>query len=208
MMDCGSDYEKQWLPIIALEGPSGIGKTTLLRATAERLTRAAIPVEMASNNDSGRWHPVIRDLAAHPDRALTLALATAAARAELREGARRPLLCDRYVLSTLVYQRFAGLPIDYLYSINRPLLSASVTIVLRLGADELTERRRGRPRKSDFFKDRLDINREIELYDEGSALLEQNGHHVSVVDASADENTIADRLSAELTSSLAKFRLA
>lgn len=205
MTDSGSDRETQWLPIVALEGPSGVGKTTLLRAIAERLTRAAIPVEMASNNDSGRWGPVIRDLALDPDRSLTLALATAAARAELRETARRPLLCDRYVLSTLVYQRFAGVPVDYLYSINRPLLAASVTIVLRLDADELAERRRGRPRKSDWFKDRLDVNREIELYDEASALLEQKGHHVSIVDASADQSTIADRLSAELASSLAKF---
>ncbi|MGY4198977.1 dTMP kinase [Bradyrhizobium sp. USDA 4520] len=206
MTDSGSEREKQWLPIIALEGPSGVGKTTLLRATAERLTGAAAPIEVASNNDSGRWGRVIRDLAADPDRPLTLALATAAARAELREAARRPLLCDRYVLSTLVYQRFAGVPIEYLYSINRPLLATSLTIVLRIEARELAERRRSRPGRSDWFKDRLDINREIELYDAGSALLEQRGHRVSTIDASVDKSTIADQLSAEISSELAKFR--
>lgn len=197
--------EKDWLPIVSLEGPSGVGKSTLLRSIADRLGRGLIPVDLGSNNDSGRWGTVIRELAASPDRPLTLALATAAARAELREAARRPLLCDRYVLSTLVYQRFAGISIDYLYAVNCPLLDGAVTVALRLDADELTERRRSRPAKSDWFKDQLDVGREIELYDEASEYLVRQGHDVRVVDASMDELVIVDRLSAELASMWAKF---
>jgi dTMP kinase len=199
MTDDGSGGD-DWLPIVALEGPSGVGKTTLLREISKRLAQADVPVDLASNNDSGRWGPLIRDLANHSDRPLTLALATAAARAELRETARRPLLCDRYVLSTLVYQRFAGVPLDYLYAANRPLLAGSVTIALRLEADKLAERRRDRARKFDWFKDRLDIGREIDLYDEASKLLAKKGHDVRVVDASMDQNTIAERLATELAS--------
>lgn len=185
-----------WFPIVALEGPSGVGKSTLLDLISDRLIREAIVFEQCSNNDSGRWRSVIRDLAGAPDRPLTLALATAAARAELREGALRPRLCDRFVVSTLVYQRFAGLPLDYLYAANGPLLAASVTFVLRVDAEALLVRRRRRRRKPDWFKDQLGIGEEIELYDQAAAFLTAHGHDVRLVDASADETTLAEQLAA------------
>ncbi|WP_456748543.1 AAA family ATPase [Bradyrhizobium sp. USDA 4354] len=187
-----------WFPIVALEGPSGIGKSTLLHLISDRLLRENIAFDRCSNNDSGRWSTVIRDLANAPARPLTLALATAAARAELRESAQRPQLCDRFVVSTLVYQRFAGLPFDYLYAANRPLLAGAVTFVLQLDAPALDARRCSRPRKSDWFKDRLQIDEEIALYDEAAAVLTANGHDVRAVDASVDETTIAQQLADEI----------
>jgi len=187
-----------WFPIVALEGPSGIGKSTLLHLISDRLIRDGIRFEQCSNNDSGRWSTVIRELASGPDRPLTLALSTAAARAELREGAQRPQLCDRFVISTLVYQRFAGLPMEYLYAANHPLLAAAVTFVLRLDAEALLARRSSQVRKPDWFKDRLGIGEEVELYDQAAALLTANGHDVRMMDASADEKTLAAQLAAEI----------
>ncbi len=198
--------QNRWLPLIALEGPSGVGKSTLLRAIAARLADAAITAELASNNDSGRWPPIIRGLAALPDRPLSLALATAAARAELRESATRPLLCDRYVISTLVYQRFAGVPLEYLYATNLPLLSSSVTFVLKLNAAELADRRRHSPEKSDWFKEHLDMEQELKLYDDASELLSKKGHDVRIVDASMDEGSLADCLFVDIDAMWARFR--
>ncbi|WP_426409466.1 dTMP kinase [Bradyrhizobium ganzhouense] len=197
---------REWLPIAALDGPSGVGKTTLLEGIADRLRRSAVRMELASNNDSGRWRQVIRELAGSPEHPLTLALSTASARAELREAARGPVLCDRYVLSTLVYQRFAGISMDYLYVVNRPLLAGSVTFALRLEAEELAERRKSRAHKSDWFKDRLDVRREVEMYEEASTYLVQKGHDVRIVDASMDKVAIVEGLSVELASLWAKFR--
>lgn len=187
-----------WFPIVALEGPSGIGKSTLLHLISDHLIRDGIRFEQCSNNDSGRWSTVIRELASAPNRPLTLALATAAARGELREGALRPQLCDRFVISTLVYQHFAGLPLEYLYATNRPLLAASVTFVLRLDAEALLARRSSRARKPDWFKERLGVGEEIELYDQAAALLTANGHDVRMKDASPDEATLAAQLAAEI----------
>lgn len=185
-------------PIVALEGPSGIGKSTLLDLISEDLIRADVAFDRCSNNDSGRWSAVIRDLAGAGDRPFTLALATAAARAELREGARQLQLCDRFVVSTLVYQRFAGVPIDYLYDVNGPLLKGSTTFVLRVRSEALEERRRSRPRKSDWFKDRISTGEEIKFYDEAAAFLRAHGHDVQVVDASRDAMTLSRQLAAEI----------
>ncbi|WP_165637633.1 hypothetical protein [Bradyrhizobium shewense] len=185
-------------PIVALEGPSGIGKSRLLDLISEDLIRADVAFDRCSNNDSGRWSAVIRDLAGAGDRPFTLALAAAAARAELREGARQLQLCDRFVVSTFVYQRFAGVPIDYLYDVNRPFLKGSTTFVLRLGSEALEERRRSRPRKSDWFKDRIGTGEEIELYDEAAAFLRTQGHDVRVVDATLDAMTLSRQLAAEI----------
>ncbi|MEI9923540.1 MAG: hypothetical protein WDN50_08415 [Bradyrhizobium sp.] len=193
-----SQHAAGWYPIVALEGPSGIGKSTLLDLISENLTRQGISFDRCSNNDSGRWKPIIRDLASVADRPLSLALATAAARAELREGARRPQLCDRFVVSTFVYQRFAGLSIDYLYLTNRPVLSGLVTFVLRLEEEALEARRSNRAQKSDWFKDRLCIREEIELYDAAAKLLKDNGHDVRMIDASFDSETLSRALSAEI----------
>lgn len=187
-------------PIVALEGPSGIGKSTLLHLISDDLIRANVSFDLCSNNDSGRWSAVIRDLASTPDQSLTLALATAAARAELRERARRPQLCDRFVVSTLVYQRFARVPVDYLYDVNWPVLAKSVTFVLRLEAEALEERRRSRSAKSDWFKDRLKPSEEIEFYDEAAEFLKGHGHDVRVVDALPDETTLARALTTEIAS--------
>lgn len=187
-----------WPPIVALEGPSGIGKSTLLHAISGHLLRKQIAFDRCSNNDSGRWGSVIRDLASASEKPLTLALATAAARAELRESAQRPQLCDRFVVSTLVYQRFAGVPVDYLYAANQPLLAGSVTFVLWLDATALHARRCSGPQKSDWFKDQLGIDEEIALYDEAAALLIAEGHDVRAVDASADETAIAEQLAAQI----------
>lgn len=196
MLADDSSRTTAWPPIVALEGPSGIGKSTLL--PSDHLLRKQIAFDRCSNNDSGRWGSVIRDSASGSEKPLALALATAAARAELRESAQRPQLCDRFVVSTLVYQRFAGLPVDYLYAANLPLLAGSVTFVLRLDATALDARRCRRPRKSDWFKNRLGIDEEIALYDEATALLIAEGHDVRAVDASADETAIAEQLAAQI----------
>jgi thymidylate kinase len=190
--------EATWHPIVALEGPSGVGKSTLLNLVSDNLLRKGVSFDRCSNNDSGRWKPVIRGLAGVAGRPLSLALATAAARAELREAARRPQLCDRFVVSTLVYQRFAGVPMDYLYSANRPMLAGSVTFVLRIDAEALAARRCDRIRRSDWFKDRLGVREEIDLYDEAAALLRDKGHDVRALDASLDIGILSQRLSIEI----------
>jgi thymidylate kinase len=160
--------------------------------------RASFRVE--SNNDTGLWSDLIRSVARRPKAALTLALATAGARAELREGADVSILCDRYVLSTFVYQRFAGISLDYLYAVNLPLLTRSVTFALTLDHSVLATRRKERQSsRHDWFKEALDIRREIQLYDEAVGELQRRGHDIRVVDASAGIDVLVNSLAPEIS---------
>jgi thymidylate kinase len=188
-----------WPILIAIEGPSGCGKSTLLRALESQLTDSHRSFRTASNNDTTGWSELIRSLAARPRAAMALALATAGARAELREEADRPVLCDRYVLSTFVYQRFAGLSIDYLYAVNQPLLSRSVTFALTATPAVLAARRSERQSaRCDWFKQELDIGREVRLYEEAVDELSGRGHDIRRVNASDEVGALARRLAPEI----------
>lgn len=188
-----------WPILIAVDGPSGCGKSTLVRALERELAASRISFHLASNNDTASWGVLIRSLAASPHARIALALATAGARAELREGADRPVLCDRYALSTFVYQRFAGLSFDYLYAINKPLLTRSVTFVLTASAPLLVDRRRAQQTaRRDWFKQELDVNSEIGFYAEAVLELTNRGHDIRSVDASEDVDKIARKLAPEI----------
>jgi thymidylate kinase len=191
--------DPSWPILIAVEGPSGCGKSTLLRALESKLAEHSTSFRMASNNDAGLWGGLIRSLATRPHSRMALALATAGARADLREAADKPILCDRYALSTFVYQRFAGLSFEYLYAVNQPLLNRSVTFALIAAPDLLAERRtEQQPVRRDWFKQELDIPSEIQLYEEAVHELTERGHDIRRVDASDEVDALARKLAPEI----------
>jgi len=183
-----------WPLLVALEGPSGCGKSTLVPLVAAGLVQQGVPALAVSNNDSGRWGPVIRDLAGRPDRSLTLALATAAARAELREGSSHDviLICDRYVMSSFVYQGFAGVSQDALWGFNADLMAGASSYLLQLSAVDLERRRGLRPAgKTDWFKGQLTAQDEIQLFAKAADALGSRGHSVKAVDAAPIAQEVA-----------------
>jgi thymidylate kinase len=199
MADDYSVRSRSWPILVAIEGPSGCGKSTLLKALEKQLAGQRVSFRVASNNDTGLWSDLIRSVARRPEAALTLALATAGARAELREGADMPVLCDRYALSTFVYQRFAGIPLDYLYALNLPLLTRSVTFALTLDYPALAFRRKQQQSaRRDWFKDALDVRREVELYEEAVDELQRRRHDIRVVNASAGIDVLVHSLAPEI----------
>jgi thymidylate kinase len=188
-----------WPILIAIDGPSGCGKSTLLRALESELADHCTTFRMASNNDSGPWGGLIRSLAARPQARMALALATAGARADLREEAHKPILCDRYALSTFVYQRFAGLSFEYLYAINEPLLKRSVTFALTTTAAVLADRRSEQKlARHDWFKQELDLPTEIQFYEQAVDQLTERGHDVRRVGASDEVDVLARKLAPEI----------
>jgi thymidylate kinase len=191
---------RSWPMLIAIEGPSGSGKSTLLRALESELASHNVPFCVASNNDSGLWSGLIRSLADRPQARMALALATAGARADLREGADLPILCDRYVLSTFVYQRFVGVPFDYLYAVNQPLLKRSVTFALCITPSLLAKRRNEQQSaRRDWFKKTLDIREEVRLYEEATSQLKQRDHDIRTVLASDEVDALVRKLAPEIT---------
>jgi thymidylate kinase len=199
MADLHLIRNRAWPILVAIDGPSGCGKSTLLRAVEAELAGRDVSFCTASNNDSGAWGGLIRALAKRPEARTALALATAGARAQLREEAHKPVLCDRYALSTFVYQRVAGLSFDYLYAVNEPLLNRSVTFALMTTEESLTSRRSEQQSiHRDIFKDGLSAHEEIQLYEQAIAELKRREYDIRRVDASGEVDAIVRKLAPEI----------
>ncbi|MDA7028404.1 dTMP kinase [Bacillus sp. CLL-7-23] len=116
---------------ITLEGPEGAGKTTILQAVTQQLTKNGYPV-LATREPGGiEIAEQIREVILNPNNTnmdpKTEALLYAAARRQhlvekvqpaLKKG--KVVLCDRFIDSSLAYQGYArGLGIDEVLSINQ-----------------------------------------------------------------------------------------
>ena len=116
---------------ITFEGPEGAGKTTILQAAADQLTKNGHSV-LATREPGGiEISERIREVILNPSHTAmdpkTEALLYAAARRQhlvekvkpaLEEG--KIVLCDRFIDSSLAYQGYArGLGIDEVFSVNQ-----------------------------------------------------------------------------------------
>lgn len=173
--------------IVAIDGPSGIGKTTLIRLLAEHLKACGKSSVCWTNADDEVLGSAIREMAETGDTHVSLTLALAAARARLLETstAADVVLCDRFIASSLVYQVYAGVPADYILQVNAPFLGRVTTVALEIDAESLKTRRRERAsQKTDWFKTSLSISEELRLYRAARDLLTERGCPPIVIDAS------------------------
>lgn len=202
-MQAGLPVAREWPRLVAVEGPSGCGKSSLMPELEASLTALGLRARAVSNNDLQRWTELIRGLAKTPLAPLSLAYATAGARADLREsyGPDTLLVCDRYVLSTLVYQGYAGVPLETLRYLNTPLVAGTRTFMLSIDLVELERRRSQRQRPpTDWFKKALSAADEITLYESAASEFEVFGQTVTRVDASTSSAEIAAALVPEIVS--------
>ena len=113
---------------VTFEGPEGGGKSTVLRAVAQRLESEGVPIVATREPGAGAVGEAIRNIILHSEdidrhTELFLFLADRANHVEtivrpaLAEG--NVVLCDRFSDSTIVYQGHArGLAVEILRSVN------------------------------------------------------------------------------------------
>lgn len=98
---------------VCFEGIDGAGKSTQARMLAERLQKDGVPVELVADPGTTRIGTAIRQILLHNDDPISPAaqmLLFSAARAELSAYIQQRVvegvvvICDRWLLSTLVYQ--------------------------------------------------------------------------------------------------------
>ncbi|HYU09421.1 MAG TPA: dTMP kinase [Gemmatimonadales bacterium] len=165
---------------IAVEGPNGVGKTTIAGLLATRLReRQEAPVHLTtepSNTPLGR-------LLRSSEAVLTgraLALAVAADRYAHLDSEVVPLVdagthvvSDRYVQSSLVLQRVDGLSLAEIWRYNAYVLPPTVTFYLEDEPEVIRERLASRGELS-----RLELTgsplRELTLYDEALGFLRRH----------------------------------
>ena len=173
---------------IAVEGPNGVGKTTIAKQLADRWAqRSGMLVHLTSEPSStslGRW---LRE-AETSMTGRSLALALAADRYTHVDDEIIPILdsgshvvTDRYVQSSLVLQRVDAVDLDEIWSYNRYVLPPALSVYLDDDPVTITARLRARPRLS-----RLEATgtpeRELSLYREAYRFLDRHRWRQQIVD--------------------------
>lgn len=175
---------------IAVEGPNGVGKSTVIALAAPLLeAQLGVQVHVTKEPSSTALGNAIRDLEPSLPRE-ALALACAADRFDHLVREIEPTLAhgsnvisDRYLPSSLVLQRLDGLELDWISAINQGVRPADLTIFIEDEAERITERLKARATRA-RFESAENTLRELALYREARLFLEREGWHQHVLDAS------------------------
>lgn len=144
---------------IVIEGVEASGKSTQLQLLALALRARGHRVTVTAEPTTERLGVFAREMLESGEAtAHVAALLFAADRAEHCDALIRPalgrgevVLCDRYLLSSIVYQGEHGLDASWIRSVNRHALEPDLTFVLELlDAATADERRRLRRRDKDI----------------------------------------------------------
>jgi dTMP kinase len=135
---------------VAIEGPSGVGKTTVTRLLQTDLARRGLPVAATREPSDSAIGKLARQ-GTDEYRGLVLACLVAADRYYHLERDIRPavragyvVLCDRYVPTSLVLQRIDGVEPAFLAQLNQFADEPDLTVILTGQPAHLEARARDR----------------------------------------------------------------
>jgi dTMP kinase len=185
---------------IVLEGPDGAGTTLHSRLLSERMQTEGRDVVQAAQPSNGPIGQSIRAMLASGDvpSPAALQLLFCADRADhvdrviapaLRAGT--TVICDRYVLSTLIYGEAQGMDGGWLRAINAPFPVPERTVLLLPPAEVLAERI-SRRKARDHFEDGILQQR---IYT-GYRAVRSPG--IIIVDTSGPADEVAERIAKEI----------
>lgn len=185
---------------VAVEGPNGIGKSTLIERSLPLLEeRLGLPVRVTKEPSTTALGSAIRALESTLSRE-ALALACAADRADHLTREIKPALArgevvisDRYLPSSFVLQQLDGLELEWIMAINKSVPAADLTLFLDDEAERIMERLRERG-TSARFESADNTVRELELYRQARDYLGRQGwtiRQLSTRDLDVDEAAAA-----------------
>ena len=192
---------------LVLEGLDGSGKTEIARQLAALLTETLgadhvlLTYEPHNPSAAGEY---IRDVLAKKIAVSprTLALAFALNRADHNErvidpfldGDQRVILCDRYYLSSLVYQSTGGLSVEDVMELNRSARQPDLTLFLDTTPETSEQRIGQRQDHRELFEDRFAETRT--KYQAVIAYLRARGEPIEIIDANG---TLVEVLNSVIT---------
>jgi dTMP kinase len=171
---------------IVIEGPNGVGKSTISQILADRLSESR-PTFLTTEPTGTILGQLLRS-AESSLRGRRYALAFAADRYGHIEDDIAPrlssgvtVISDRYVQSSLVLQRIDGLALKEVWSYNRFVLKPDLSVYLDNDPAVTGVRLRARGQLS-RLEEQGSPEREVELYRQARVLLAGMGWRQSVVD--------------------------
>jgi dTMP kinase len=189
---------------LVIEGLDGSGKTTITKHLARALRSPGSDVLLTFEpHDASAAGLYIRQVLTKKIQNVppkTLALAFALNRADhsqqmiepfLGEGEHRIVICDRYYLSSLVYQSSPDLSMEQVYALNEGVRQPDLTLFLEASTDTCYRRMRARAALSDqkrdreLFEENLDATRAV--YERAIDFLRARGEIVERVNVDSDQ---------------------
>jgi dTMP kinase len=172
----------------AIDGPSGVGKTTVTKLTAGLLVACGLPV-LATRQPSDSPLGQLARSATHDLRGLPLTYLMAADRHHDYENVIRPavnagrvVVCDRYVATALVLDQIDGADPGFVWGFYRPLGWPDLTVILAGDPPVSHARARRRGVYSRFHEGGLAAaEAEASLYEGAAAMLAGLGYPVKII---------------------------
>lgn len=128
--------------LVAVDGPNGVGKSTIIAAVAKKLKLYAIDVFVTKEPTNTELGVFLRSFA-EKEKGLGLACLVAADRYEHLKNEiipkleqRKVVITDRYILSSLILQGMDGVNTKFILDINDEIVKPDLQVVLF--ADERT----------------------------------------------------------------------
>lgn len=183
-------FSRERARLVSVDGPSGAGKTTIVRHLAQMLVAHGEHIHVTAEPSTGP----IGALASELTETVTghaLACLYAADRYHHVETEILPYLktghiviSDRYIASGLVIQRFDGVDPDFLWQLNEEVERPALTVILEADPDVIAERLGERGPHNRFQLSPGSSHAEVEYYRQATACLTEAGFDVLRVDCS------------------------
>lgn len=187
--------------LVTIDGPGGVGKSTVARLVTQALSERGVPV-------CSTVEPTRTELGEHiragtdTYRGMALACLVAADRHQhlateilpaLRAG--QVVVCDRYLPSSLVLQRMDGLEPETIWQLNAGIYVPDVAVLLNAEPETIARRLRARGAHSRFERQPDSSQAESDLYEQADIRLRAAGWPVMALEcATLRPETIAQTI--------------
>ena len=180
---------------IVIEGLDGAGKTTAAELLEKKLKKEfKVKRSYEPNNDmvGGMYIRAVLTKKIKQFSHRTLALSFAANRLDhrdrlinpwLEKAGDRAIICDRYYLSSLVYQSKDGFGFKEVLKLNEEARKPDVIFFLNVSNEVCYQRMKGRNQAKELFEENLEEDRK-KFFKAIQYLKRWNGDHIVEIDAS------------------------
>lgn len=176
---------------VSVDGPGGVGKSTVVAAIVAKLAGAQMPVHPTREPSDTPLGKLARH-GTEEYHGLVMAHLIGADRYQHLKDEIRPALarghivvCDRYIAASLVLQRMDGVDRDTIWQINQHADRPDLAVVLTAHPDVIADRLARRGAHSRYERMKCSSHIEHGLYGEAAEFLTEAGVRVLTLDATA-----------------------
>lgn len=182
---------------ITLEGPNGVGKTTVIKTVSEKLSDLDFDVLLTKEPTKSDLGDFLK-YSEESYRGKCLACIAAADRYFHVEQEVLPALSggklvisDRYVESSLVLQRLDGCTLEFIWGLHSQILIPNLSVILVAKPSILSQRLAARKSELSRFERTETRARELRFYREAGEFLSQKSFNILVL---KNESTSVDKV--------------